>query len=86
MSLESRGTVAKITPFPASNSAISGESNCRVSSVEKVKVEDLKLIEKNRGKAGALNVYAELVRNKAIEWMCQHDLEETQVLVMNSQI
>jgi hypothetical protein len=72
---------AKMTPFPAVELSAKAKGAATTRSVvsETVPVSDLALIEKNRGKAGAMNEYMYYLRTKCIQWLATRNLKEAQV-------
>lgn len=70
-----RGDRVTVSPFPH---IFEGEedkpSRKGLPSTPPVSVNNFRLLEQNRGKAGAMNAYADILRAKAMQWIVENDL------------
>lgn len=66
-----------VTQFPqSSSSALASvyteggyDVLLRYGQIQTIRLDEVELLEKNRGKAGALNFYCQYLRTKAVEWV-----------------
>mmetsp|Transcript_14970 Transcript_14970/g.22515 ORF Transcript_14970/g.22515 Transcript_14970/m.22515 type:complete len:1308 (-) Transcript_14970:8-3931(-) len=58
----------------------------RCGQSETLRLDEVELLEQNRGKAGALNVYARYLRTKAVQWVAQNSAVKISTPVRPAQI
>jgi hypothetical protein len=68
------GSTVKIVPWPEMKRPNGEPFDDRDPSPISVSLQDITLVEQNRGKAGALNVYKDFLRTKATQWIAEQGM------------
>jgi hypothetical protein len=68
------GTAVRLVPWPEMKRPNGDPFDDRDPTPITVSLQDVSLIEQNRGKAGALNVFKDFLRCKGTQWMAEQGI------------
>ena len=75
-----RGHLVEVSPFP--HPFDNDDKPVKRGGNPTVPVKNFKLLEQNRGKAGAMNAFADLLRVKAMQWLIENDMNKPPQILM----